>query len=175
MTTALVVGRFQPPHYGHIYLLHKALEVADRIVIAIGSSNVEHPAVDRKANPFTYQQRRAWMEQVVEEEGIAERVRGIVPSPDYPEDDARWLRELEEQVRTVAPDGCDVVVGNNDWVNSVLGNEGYAVHEVEMLRREELEGREVRARMRAHDPTWRDRVPEYLSSDIKTQWIGRTS
>src|SRR6185369_6170212 len=44
----LVVGRFQPPHAGHFYLIEAALAVADTVVIGVGSAN----ARDEK-NPFT--------------------------------------------------------------------------------------------------------------------------
>ncbi|MEK7177332.1 MAG: adenylyltransferase/cytidyltransferase family protein [Patescibacteria group bacterium] len=37
---ALIVGRFQPFHKGHLFLIKKALEKADKIIVGIGSSNI---------------------------------------------------------------------------------------------------------------------------------------
>ena len=38
--TALIVGRFQPFHKGHLFLIKKALEKANKIIIGIGSANI---------------------------------------------------------------------------------------------------------------------------------------
>jgi len=38
MTTALIIGRFQPFHLGHLLLIKEAAKEADIIVIGIGSS-----------------------------------------------------------------------------------------------------------------------------------------
>ena len=37
---ALIVGRFQPFHKGHLFLIKKALEKANKTIIGIGSSNI---------------------------------------------------------------------------------------------------------------------------------------
>ena len=37
---ALIVGRFQPFHKGHLFLIKKALTLADKVVIGIGSANI---------------------------------------------------------------------------------------------------------------------------------------
>ena len=50
---AVPVGRFQPFHSAHLALLRRALDVAPRVVVVIGSA---HPARTPK-NPFTWSDR----------------------------------------------------------------------------------------------------------------------
>ena len=53
-TTAFFIGRFEPWHNGHQYGANKALEIADKVVILIGSSNVARSP----KNPFSVEERR---------------------------------------------------------------------------------------------------------------------
>lgn len=149
-TTAVVVGRFQPFHLGHRYLLEYALQGADKVVVAIGSSNVHN--LD---NPYSYTDRAAMVQQVIAHEGWSDRVEKVVPLPDYP-DDQEWVRQLELRVGAF-----EHVVGNNDWTNRVLAAAGYGVVTLPDLDRERYQGTHIRAAMRAGEP-WHDRVPVYL-------------
>ena len=36
---AVVIGRFQPFHYGHKKMIDQALEIADQVLVLIGSTN----------------------------------------------------------------------------------------------------------------------------------------
>ena len=51
---AAICGRFQPLHKGHIYMIQKALDVAENVVVYIGSANKS----GTPKNPFTYYARR---------------------------------------------------------------------------------------------------------------------
>ena len=79
-SVALVVGRFQPFHKGHWYLLQQALAVADFLVIAVGSSNIHN-----EENPLSYETRVQMLQLVLEHEGVKERVQKIVAAPDFPD------------------------------------------------------------------------------------------
>jgi len=50
---ALIVGRFQPFHKGHLFLIKKALEKADKIIVGIGSANITD-----ENNPIDYETRK---------------------------------------------------------------------------------------------------------------------
>jgi len=47
------IGRFQPPHRGHLETIRKALEISDKLILILGSSN----ASQNIKNPFTDAQR----------------------------------------------------------------------------------------------------------------------
>jgi len=149
-STALVVGRFQPFHKGHWHLLQKALEVADTIVIAVGSSNIQN-----EDNPLSFDQRVEMLKIVLEQEKIADRVGKIVPSPDFP-DDETWTRTLLHNAGEF-----QVALGNNDWTNSVLAAAGYNVMPISFLDRETYQGQYIRTLFRQHG-NWQERVPAYL-------------
>src|SRR4051812_5559138 len=52
MHVAVLIGRFQPFHQGHAGLLAKALAVAPKVVVVLGSSFHARSA----KNPFTWQE-----------------------------------------------------------------------------------------------------------------------
>ncbi len=132
--TALIIGRFQPFHLGHLYLLYKTLEISDEIVIGIGSSNVLN-----KENPLTSFQRHLLLERRLANEGIRDKVKNIVHLKDFQNRDGLWLKSAELQAGQI-----DVVVGNNPWVNSIFQNAGYKVEEVDEFDRENLSGKNCR-------------------------------
>ncbi|HDM88409.1 MAG TPA: nicotinamide-nucleotide adenylyltransferase, partial [Candidatus Bathyarchaeota archaeon] len=42
MRRGLFIGRFQPPHLGHLHAIKQALEECDELIIVIGSSQYSH-------------------------------------------------------------------------------------------------------------------------------------
>lgn len=152
--TGLVIGRFQPFHKGHLYLLQRSLEMCEQIVIAIGSAESH----DEK-NPLSFAQRQALLSAVVENEGWQSRVTKIIPAIDFPSDED-WLRELEKNVGSF-----DVAIGNNDWVNTLMQQAGYAIQEIPLLEREIYEGTKIRELIHENE-RWQDRAPKYLVQKI---------
>jgi bifunctional NMN adenylyltransferase/nudix hydrolase len=59
---ACVIGRFQPFHKGHLDLINRALETAEKVVILIGSAG--QPRTIR--NPFTYNERAGMIDESVQ-------------------------------------------------------------------------------------------------------------
>lgn len=78
---AVVIGRFQPLHNGHLELLDKAYELADEVLVLIGSS---HQPRNLK-NPFTFCERASMIY-----EQYPEKVTYISPIQDHKYDDVRW-------------------------------------------------------------------------------------
>lgn len=58
VTLGLVLGRFQPLHLGHIYLINLAFKENDKVVICIGSA--------QKAEPLTIKERHERMQKQLE-------------------------------------------------------------------------------------------------------------
>lgn len=146
----LVIGRFQPFHNGHLYLLKEALKIADTIIIGIGSSNIINAD-----NPWTFEERKRVVEEVLRQEKLQEQVLKIVDIPDVP-DDSDWLEIANRKVGKF-----DVVIGNNDWVNGIYKNVGIPVVALNLFKRYLHEGTKIRQLMRT-GKKWEDRVPKYL-------------
>lgn len=133
----LVIGRFQPLHYGHLYLMKMALSVSDQIIIGIGSANVKD-----HDNPFSLHQRHSMLVNSLGRETLSHKVRNIVYLNDY-EDDSRWIQE------TLAITGSvDMVVGNNEWVNGIFRDAGLMALEIPLLSRGIYQGQTIREELR---------------------------
>ncbi len=152
--TALIIGRFQPFHNGHLYLLKKAAEKAEKIIFGIGTTRF--PQSD---DPFSFTQRKTMIDQVIDHEKVTAQVSKVIDLPDFPSDED-WLKEVKERVGFFS-----VVVGNNDWTNGIFKADGYPIMRVPYWKRFLLEGTRIRALMREKQP-WQDRVPDYLVPEI---------
>jgi bifunctional NMN adenylyltransferase/nudix hydrolase len=88
---AVLVGRFQPLHEAHLALLRRALAIAPRCVVVVGSAfQARTPR-----NPFTWKERAEMIRQA-----LPGRERGrvtIVPMRDY-YDEVRWVAAVREAV-----------------------------------------------------------------------------
>src|SRR5690349_910079 len=93
---AVLVGRFQPLHEAHLALLTRALAIASRCVVVIGSAfQARTPR-----NPFTWKERAEMIRQALP---AADRERVIiVPMRDY-YDEARWIASVREAVAALIP------------------------------------------------------------------------
>ena len=88
---AVLIGRFQPVHNGHLALLREALARSRQAVVILGSA---HQARTPK-NPFTWQERAALLRAALPE---AERARLLVlPIRDY-YDEPRWAQAVRQAV-----------------------------------------------------------------------------
>jgi bifunctional NMN adenylyltransferase/nudix hydrolase len=95
---AVLVGRFQPFHAAHLALLARALAIAPRVVVVIGSAfQARTPK-----NPFTWTERAEMIRHALPE---AQRGRvTIVPMRDY-YDETRWVASVRAAVAAlVAPE-----------------------------------------------------------------------
>ena len=134
----LVIGRFQPLHYGHIFLIKQALAITDTITIGIGSSNVRN--VD---NPWSVEQRHTQLDKALEREGLNDHVARVAYLHDFMNDDF-WLSETLKKTGEI-----DVVVGNNDWVNGIFTRANYPVLTTPLYHRNQFEGRKIREHLRS--------------------------
>jgi bifunctional NMN adenylyltransferase/nudix hydrolase len=85
---ATFVGRLEPLHNGHIPNIEKALEIADHVLVIVGSAN--QPRTPR--NPFTADERIAMIKSVFPDD----RVQAVGVEDYYP--DALWLQSVQTAV-----------------------------------------------------------------------------
>lgn len=147
---ALIVGRFQPFHKGHLFLIKKALEKANTIIIGIGSANI----IDEN-NPIDFETRKKVIKAVFYKEGIEDKLIKIVPLADY-FDDKKWLLNLIKQVGKF-----DLTLGHNEWTNNILKKAGYKVLKVDYYKRPLYEGWRIRKLIK-EGRKWQNRVPKYI-------------
>jgi nicotinamide-nucleotide adenylyltransferase len=152
---ALIVGRFQPFHLGHKYLIDKALEFADTVIIAVGSSNIK----DDK-NPYSFKTRKSFVQEFIIHEKLNSKVLDIISIEDVPDDD-EWFGIIEKKVKDI-----DVVVGDNDWVNGIFEKRKIPVVNIGYLKRNILTGTEIRKNIK-EKKSWEERVPWYLVTYIR--------
>ncbi|WP_295724159.1 adenylyltransferase/cytidyltransferase family protein [Leptotrichia wadei] len=75
--TGLVLGRFQTFHKGHEYIINKALEICDKVLVFIGSSDKSGTI----ENPFSYELREKIIKKIYKDE-IVENKLVISPLAD---------------------------------------------------------------------------------------------
>lgn len=101
--TAVLIGRFQPVHNGHLALLREALACARQVVVIVGSAfQARTPR-----NPFTWQERADLLQTSVVP-GDAARLT-ICPVRDY-YDQPRWASAVRAIVARQAPAGSRIAL-----------------------------------------------------------------
>lgn len=97
---AVVIGRFQPVHFGHQRLIEQALRTAQRVIVVVGS----HGQPRSFKNPFTLDERERMVRACLPPE--AQMRVSVVGVGDSPYNDQLWIAGLQSAVdRLVAQDG----------------------------------------------------------------------
>lgn len=156
MSRGLFVGRFQPPHLGHIHAIKSALSRSDELIIVIGSAQYSHTF----ENPFTAGERIEMLRLALIEEGIDLSKVLLIPVPDVGEHSI-WV----SKVKSFCP-RFDVVYTNNPLVKRLFEDEGYQVKQLELYRRDFEMGTRIRKLMLKGEP-WEDLVPKSVANFIK--------
>jgi len=152
----LLVGRFQPAHKGHLYLIKQSFKKVDELIIGLGSANVIN--VD---DILDNNQRYKMIREIVNKEYLTNRIKKIVYLGDY-FDNEKWLKNALKNTGKI-----DLVIGNNEWVNGIFEQAGYQIWRAGFYKRYIFEGEKIR-RLMIEGARWEDRVPEYLVNYIKT-------
>jgi bifunctional NMN adenylyltransferase/nudix hydrolase len=110
---AVVIGRFQPFHLGHLALLEHALELAPRALLVVGSAGGPRQA----KNPFSAAERVASIEESLSREQRA-RVRFATVRDYY--DEARWAGAVKAAVARLTHGAVALVGFHKDDSSSYL-------------------------------------------------------
>jgi len=99
---AIVIGRFQPVHFGHQRLVEEALRAAERVIVVVGSARQARSV----KNPFTLDERERMVRACLRGN---EQVRvSVVGVSDSPYNDQLWIASIQAAVdRLIAHDGAD--------------------------------------------------------------------
>jgi len=98
---AVVIGRFQPLHFGQLYNIDKGLDVADKVLVLVGSAfNSRSPK-----NPFTYEEREA---MIKDHYFYDARTVHVEPLGDNLYEENQWITDVQDIVSQYESD--DVVL-----------------------------------------------------------------
>ncbi len=151
---AFMIGRFQPPHTGHLQAIESIAEEAEELIIGIGSAQVSHTLDD----PFTGGERFLMVQSALTQRGIENA--HPVPIPDV----NRYGIWVAHVMNLIPP--IDVVYSNNPLVRRLFIEAGYEVEEMELYDREYVSGTEIRRRIIANQ-SWQDLVPRQIVKIIE--------
>ena len=153
MTTALFLGRFQPFHLGHLYVIKEALKEADKIIIGVAYNE----GADKNENPFSVKERIEMIDLALPANEVSNYT--VFPVPDN-EDDGRWVEELEALLPKF-----DVVYTSDKntfgekWVERCL-KEKYTMRKIKSISG--IDGTAIREKIKNKEE-WKSLVPKQVA------------
>lgn len=95
----IVIARCQPPHFGHIKLFKKALELGDEVIIVLGS-NRSAPSI---RNPWSFSDREQMIKLSLEKNTDISKFH-FVAVRDHHYNDINWISEVQQKVMKIVKD-----------------------------------------------------------------------
>jgi len=102
---AVFIGRFEPFHNAHRRVIDKALTLAGKVIVLVGSSNKPRSTKD----PFFFDERKVMIRSAFDAPAASRLM--FAPLRDFPYSDDRWMREVQQQV-------ASLIVGDNAVMNA---------------------------------------------------------
>jgi len=151
----LVIGRYQPFHFGHLQVIQEILTDPEcsELVIAIGSAQESHTL----ENPFTAGERILLIDRVLKNLGINNYF--LIPIPDLNRY-AVWVAHVESLVPAI-----DVVYTNNSLTKRLFSERGYKVKSPKLYDRKKYSGTKIRQMIINNEP-WQELVPAEVGEII---------
>ncbi|MBN2155609.1 MAG: adenylyltransferase/cytidyltransferase family protein [Candidatus Lokiarchaeota archaeon] len=156
----LIIGRFQPVHLGHVYLFQKALETVDFLKIGVGSSQRKN----EPNNPFSFKNRKRFIEHACKEVNIPPSSYEIYPIPDQ-YDFEKWKASIFEIVQDF-----DVIISNNLWIGRLIEQQGKILIFGLKHNFTTYNGSNIRELLRKNNPEWKNLVPKSIIPYIEV-WM----
>ena len=132
MGKGIVLGRFQPFHNGHAYLVEQALNQFEEVTIAIGSSQDEWTV----NNPFSFEERKDMIQQWIDASEHQSKV-SIVGIEDI-NDPPNWVEHASKH------HGTGTLVTSDEDTKTLYEESGFDVHWVDLHERQQFEGWRIR-------------------------------
>lgn len=154
MLRALYVGRFQPPHSGHLKAIEYIINEVDELAIIIGSAQESHSL----CNPFTAGERITMMRAALNELKIDSSKYYLIPVPDAPMH-SLWVSEI---ISYSPP--FNIVYSNEPLTLRLFKESKVKVKKIPLFDRKLYSSTEVRRRMLSGED-WQELLP---SSVVKT-------
>lgn len=149
LTRALLVGRFQPIHNGHIHVVKQILVENDEIIIAVGSAQLSHTL----ENPLTAGERVYLIQKALSTEGIDLKRTFVITVPDI-----QFNSVWPTHVKSYAPP-FDIVYTDNSLVSTLFKEAGVKVIHPELYMRDKCSGTNIRRLLLNNSSEWKRYVP----------------
>ena len=95
----ILIGRFEPFHLGHLNNYKAAAEIADKVVIFVGSSYQSRTY----KNPFTFTERKSMILNAIAEQPAQVETK-VLPVKDYKYSNIDWITDIQSQVMSTYPE-----------------------------------------------------------------------
>ncbi len=155
MIRGLFVGRFQPFHLGHFYVVKNLLEKVDQLIIAIGSAQYSHTFKD----PFNAGE-RIWMIRSALDDEVDPKRYYVIPVPDV-NDNRIWVAHVASYTPPF-----QIIFSNNSLVKVLFQEAGYNVQPSLLYQRELYCGTDIRKKIIANEK-WEHLVPDNVARIVK--------
>jgi nicotinamide-nucleotide adenylyltransferase len=130
----LVIGRFQPPHKGHLSVIKDILEERDEVIIVVAAAQLSHTL----KNPLTAGERITLIRLMLESEKINHSKYWIIPAEDIL-DNTLWVHHIKRLIPKF-----NTFYGNNPFTKMLFEDAGFDVKETGIINRKQLEGTKIR-------------------------------
>ncbi len=147
--SSLFIGRFQPFHLGHLFVLKQC--PTKSVIIGVGSSQYHHTF----SNPFTFEERKRMIDLVIS--SMFDQRFKVYAIPDI-HNPPNWVAHVERIVPSFS-----IVLTNNDFTSELFKEKGYEVSSPGLYERNTHMGKEIRMRM-IHNQDWQHLVPKEIAS-----------
>lgn len=156
MKTGLLIGRFQPFHYGHLTAVRYALQQVDMLYIAIGSAQRSH----EPDNPFTAAERIMMVKAALDDANIDAGKWLTIPIPDATAH-AVWTAYIDMLIPKY-----DVVFSNDPLTIQLFTARRAKLVKVPYFKRGIYQATEIRRRM-LEGKSWAQLVPKPVARLIR--------
>jgi len=156
LRVGLLVGRFQPFHYGHLAAVKYALKQVDYLYIVVGSAQRSH----ERDNPFTAGERIEMIKGALDNDSVDGARWMAIPISDA-DSHSVWVSTVKSMVPRF-----DVAFTNDSLTFRLFEEEGLEVRAVPYLKRGEYSATNVRTRI-LERRDWERLVPSDVAKKVK--------
>ena len=160
MSRNIVLGRFQPFHKGHEYLVNSAFEFAgdNEVVIAIGSADKGWES----NNPWTFEERQAMIQSWLNANEKSATIIGVEDINDPP----NWVEHASKS------HGQGILVTSDEETKKLYQAANFEIKFIDLSNRENFEGWRVRQTLLMLSTVYDDdAIIEVLSATIPQQVV----
>jgi len=147
---ALFIGRFQPLHHGHIYVLRNILKSYKKVKIGIGSSQLSNTPND----PFTNAEREEFLNAVFKKRDISSNRYNIYYIPDI-FNAKKWVDHVVSIVGEF-----NALFSNSDWIRALFQNKSFKVEKKIAIFKNKFNASNIRRLIIKNNRSWKPLVPK---------------